>query len=42
MHGPLDVFRRVATLRPDIVVVTRDFVSHHDGMFSSSASWSSR
>jgi uncharacterized protein len=29
----IEVFRRVAALRPDIVVVTGDFVSHHDGMF---------
>jgi predicted MPP superfamily phosphohydrolase len=27
----LDVFRRVAALAPDIVVMTGDFISHHDG-----------
>jgi predicted MPP superfamily phosphohydrolase len=29
----LDVFRRVAALRPDIVAITGDLVSHHDGVF---------
>jgi uncharacterized protein len=29
----VSVFERVAALRPDIVVLTGDLVSHHDGMF---------
>lgn len=29
----LDVFRRVTALQPDIVVLTGDLVSHHDGVF---------
>ena len=29
----VETFRRVAALQPDIVVMTGDFVSHHDGVF---------